>query len=254
VLYSYYVGLDLGQRQDYTAVAVLEEPVWLEGYLTEPRPGLWRLGLSELSDLEPGWVSPGKISPTVLERVLALNYREGRPAGAPLNLRHLQRFPLGTPYPEVVGRVLGMLSAPPLFGRRVALIVDATGVGQGVVDQLVQAGLSPLPVWIHGGDKAIHNATDGSYRVPKRDLVAAVQVLMQNSRLKIARKLKEAGTLRQELQNFRVKIDPKTAHDSYSHWREREHDDLVLATALACWFRQWWMHNIDKDNALALRR
>jgi len=37
-----------------------------------------------------------------------------------------------------------------------------------------------------------------------------------------------------------VKIDPRTAHDSYSHWREGDHDDLVLATALACWFREWW--------------
>jgi hypothetical protein len=49
----------------------------------------------------------------------------------------------------------------------------------------------------------------------------------------------EAETLRRELQSFRVKIDPKTAHDSYSHWREKEHDDLVLATALAAWFRQY---------------
>ncbi len=77
---------------------------------------------------------------------------------------------------------------------------------------------------------------------------------MQSERLKIAKRLPEAGTLRQELQNFRVKIDPKTAHDSYSHWREAEHDDLVLATALACWFRQWWNTNLDTDNALTLRR
>jgi hypothetical protein len=26
-----------------------------------------------------------------------------------------------------------------------------------------------------------------------------------------------------------------TAQDSYEHWRESDHDDLVLATALACW-------------------
>jgi hypothetical protein len=33
----------------------------------------------------------------------------------------------------------------------------------------------------------------------------------------------------QELLNFRVKIDPLTAHDSYGCWREGGHDDLVLA-------------------------
>jgi hypothetical protein len=28
----------------------------------------------------------------------------------------------------------------------------------------------------------------------------------------------------------------RTAHDSYEHWREGDHDDLVLAAALACWW------------------
>jgi hypothetical protein len=41
--------------------------------------------------------------------------------------------------------------------------------------------------------------------------------------------------LKEELLNFRRKINLKTAHDSYEHWRETDHDDLVLAAALACW-------------------
>jgi hypothetical protein len=66
----------------------------------------------------------------------------------------------------------------------------------------------------------------------------AVQVLFQNRRLKISASLPEAATLKRELLNFRLKIDPRTAHDFYSHWREDEHYDLVLATVLACWFRE----------------
>jgi hypothetical protein len=61
--------------------------------------------------------------------------------------------------------------------------------------------------------------------------------------------LPEASTLRKELQNFRVKIDPRTAHDSYEHWREGDHDDLVLATAMACWFREWWNGRIETHYA-----
>src|SRR4051794_17057313 len=38
-----------------------------------------------------------------------------------------------------------------------------------------------------------------------------------------------------ELRNFKLTIDPRTAHDSYASWRESDHDDLVLATALALW-------------------
>ena len=40
----------------------------------------------------------------------------------------------------------------------------------------------------------------------------------------------------QELLNFRVKIDPLTAHDSYGARCEGQHDDLVLATVVACWY------------------
>jgi hypothetical protein len=45
-----------------------------------------------------------------------------------------------------------------------------------------------------------------------------------------------------------VKIDPKTAHDSYEHWRESDHDDLVLATALGCWYRQYVNAEIEARN------
>ena len=41
--------------------------------------------------------------------------------------------------------------------------------------------------------------------------------------------------LREELLNFRRKQNTVTAHISYEHWRESDHDDLVLAAALACW-------------------
>jgi hypothetical protein len=42
--------------------------------------------------------------------------------------------------------------------------------------------------------------------------------------------------LANELLNFKVKINLKTAHDSYKAWREGIHDDLSLsAVALACW-------------------
>ncbi len=76
----------------------------------------------------------------------------------------------------------------------------------------------------------------GHWRVPKRDLVAVLQVLLQTERLKVAEALQLSQVLVQDLLNFRVTIDPRTAHDSYSAWREADHDDLVLATALACWW------------------
>jgi len=76
-----------------------------------------------------------------------------------------------------------------------------------------------------------------------------VQVLLQNKRLKIASTLSEAATLKKELLNFRVKVDPATAHDSYEHWRDGDHDDLVLAVAMACWYREWSNQFTEKRHA-----
>jgi hypothetical protein len=60
----------------------------------------------------------------------------------------------------------------------------------------------------------------------------------QNGRLKVAKDLPHAKTLTNELVNFKVKIS-LTGHDSYGaveDWRQGNHDDLVLALALPCWY------------------
>jgi len=113
-------------------------------------------------------------------------------------------------------------------GRRLPLNTCRIGERQAVnlqnrVDELERQA---------GGDAVSH--LDGFDRVPKRDLVGAVQVVLQTGRLKIAPGLREARTLARELQNFRMKITDK-AHDTYGAWRDGEHDDLVLAVSLALW-------------------
>ncbi|MBF0627848.1 MAG: hypothetical protein HQL91_06470 [Magnetococcales bacterium] len=150
------------------------------------------------------------------------------------HLRHLERFQLGTPYPDQVARVKSLVEQPPLRGCS-TLIVDQTGVGKPVVDMLSNTGLpvSIISVLIHGGDAVSEEANQ--YRVPKRDLVGALQVLLQSKRLRVAEGLKDAPILVQELLNFKVKIS-LGGHDSYDAWREGVHDDLVLSAAMACWY------------------
>ena len=117
-------------------------------------------------------------------------------------------------------------------------------MGAPVIDLFQQEGLEPVGVLIHGGDKASHEGE--SWRVPKRDLVGVLQVLLQTGRLKVAGKLKLGPVLSQEMQSFRALIDPMTAHDSYSAWREEDHDDLVLSVALAA----WWGENGPKETPI----
>jgi len=150
-------------------------------------------------------------------------------------VRHSERM-LGWPYPRVVEQVGGRLAQLPYPHQR-WLAADAPGVGRPVIDMLTQAKLEPIAITLHGGAQ-LHQ--DGrAYRVPKRDVVSALQVAFQEGRLKIARQLPLAQMLIDELLAFRVKIDMGTGHDSYSAWREKDHDDLVLATGLAVWMGEW---------------
>jgi hypothetical protein len=234
----YYIGLDLGQAQDYTALAVLEQQLW-----TGPEVDWADIGVFFPKGVEPGgWISPSAVGPLNAERILAVNarYLKGPlAADSPVFLRHLIRYPLGTKYGEIVASVRSLLSREP-FRRRMRytrLLADKTGVGAAVIDGFYEKGVYPIGVTIHGGS-AVTEEVRG-FRVPKRDLAASVQTLLQNGRLKIAPEMKLAPILKRELLNFRVKINPATAHDSYEHWREADHDDLVLATALACWYREF---------------
>ena len=54
--------------------------------------------------------------------------------------------------------------------------------------------------------------------MPKRNLVSALQVALQTGTLKIASSLELAEVLREELLNFRIKINILTGHDSYERW------------------------------------
>src|SRR5262245_56965307 len=184
---NYYLGLDLGQSQDFTAVTVLERSV-------------------DEKEIE-------------------------KPTYA---IRHLQRFPLGTPYTTIVASMQNMTALPPVRGAPV--VVDHTGVGRAVVDILRRANLGGrlVPVRITAGF-AVTEQENGDWHVPKKELVTCLQVLLQNQRLKIAESLPEAATLVRELSTFQVKIT-LAANESFGAWREGAHDDLVLATALATWW------------------
>src|SRR6201987_4339727 len=61
---------------------------------------------------------------------------------------HLERVPLGTPYPGIVARVGGLLEQLP---ARTELVIDITGVGKPVFEMFTHAGISPLGVLITAG-------------------------------------------------------------------------------------------------------
>ena len=155
-------------------------------------------------------------------------------------MRHIERV-RGVSYPAVVEHTRSLLEALRAGEPQpeLALVLDYTGVGRPVADMIAAAKLDAKLrlVTITGGD-AVTQGERGEWRVPKRDLAGVVQLLLQSGRLRIGEGLPLAGTLTQELKNFRVKIN-LAGHDSYGvveEWRAGNHDDLVLALALACWW------------------
>ncbi len=211
------VSVDLGQQRDYTAISVTERVYVPTGEPYHPDENEWP------------------------RQKLSTEYR----------VRHLERPALGTKYTKIVERITELISK---VGGEPVLVVDATGVGRPVVDMLwrdiseslegTDIRVTPGNITITGGDSASRGA-DGGLRVPKRDLVGAPLVLLQNGQLKIAEGLALRDTLVKELLNFRVKINISTAHDSYEAWREGDHDDLVLSVAMACWAGERFIRKMD---------
>jgi hypothetical protein len=72
-------------------------------------------------------------------------------------------------------------------------VVDQTGVGHAVVEVLRQATGWVIPLTLTAGH-ALTLAADGSYQVPKADLVSCLQLLLEGRPLHVARGLAERDT------------------------------------------------------------
>lgn len=191
----YFVGLDLGQAQDYTALAAIHQS---------------------------GWQVPLAVSV--------------KPAYA---TRLLQRWPLHSAYTEIVADLRKVLGRIPADYPDVTLCVDATGVGRAVVDMIRKAALPRVklvPITITAGNEVNYN--EGYWHVPKKELVGVMSLLLQDRRFQVVPSLRESKTLMRELGTFKVKVKAGTGNETFESWRERDHDDLVFAVALPCWFAE----------------
>lgn len=202
-----YIGLDLGKTNDWTAASVIER---------SGPPGRHRFDVVGLIRVR------GVMFPEVIRRVQTL---AANPA-----LRPHRLIPASADGPERLE-----LAPLPLA------VVDSTGVGEAVTDDLLVAPLAArvVPVKITGGDTWRRDRWPGSrgvmaYWVAKGLLCSKVQSLLQGGRLKISPALELAATLQDELLNFEVKVT-ESANETYGCWRSGKHDDMVLSIALACW-------------------
>lgn len=152
------------------------------------------------------------------------------------HIPHLQRWPLSTPYVQIVQDVAALVRKL----DKPALVIDRTGCGAPVFDMFAAAELAVADlsgVVITGGSQSTRAGPD-TFHVAKRDLAGIVRTVWESGRVKIAKELPEAAEMVHELQTFTVKINVATGNESFEAWREKDKDDLVLASAMALWYAE----------------
>ena len=151
------------------------------------------------------------------------------------HVRHLQRFPRGTEYTHMGKYVAERLLKPPLTlaQNHTYFVVDQTAVGDPVVQTIeAQAGKHAYRVVIEG--KHVETCSDSLNHIPKLTLIGGLLVSLEGGHFKIASELGEAQNLIEELIQYRNR--PTTAASLNGEpWREGDSDDLLFATAIACW-------------------
>src|SRR5918993_2366891 len=149
--------------------------------------------------------------------------------------RHLERLPLGTPYPAVAKRVAAVVQGvhSATSGKAPTLYVDATGVGTPIVDVLSAAGVGGMArlkavYFTHGDRRKVERS---EVKLGKAWLVSRMQALLQSGLLHLPRSA-EAEVLGKELLDYEIRVT-EDANDRYGAFRVGAHDDLVTALGLA---------------------
>ena len=159
----YYIGVDLGQARDHSAIAVLESS---ETVINAPDP-----------------------------------VTAAYPRVEHLILRQLERIRLGTEYTAVAARVAQVARGLDVSwaAPRVTVVVDATGTGRPVVETIRKAGMRAqvVPVIITGGQKA--NYSGGFWTVGKGELMTKLCVMVEKGELTFANDLDGRQILVEEM-------------------------------------------------------
>ncbi len=140
----------------------------------------------------------------------------------------------GLPYPEITAWSLKAYLNPrfrkdvtfgPLF------LVDATGVGRAVEDELHGAGIPARGITLTTGEKWSHDGKD--LHCPKALLVGKFLGAWDQGRVLVSSKASFFNPFKTELRAFRGEVS-KLGKAKFEA-EEGEHDDLVMSIAQAVW-------------------
>lgn len=216
---TYYIGLDLGKAQDYTAWAAMEH-----------RTLSWHRERGEYVLFPEDY----------MDRVI--NYENSQEA---LGLIGLSQIPLHTPWGTVAKELDGLIAKCLQAEKRaeVQVWIDASGLGDPVIDGFIEPIIQShedevrrcvmYPVRIVSGEQAYDF---DAKTVSKIHLIDNAMVMREKQEFVIASGLKDRPVMElfeKQIQDFR-RFEGKRAGTIRYEAIEGEHDDIVIAFALAC--------------------
>lgn len=195
-----YITCDIGRLQDYTAVGVVQVKFYDKELVTGHVP--------EVS-FDPRDVIP------VFE--------------VPL----LERFQ--SRYRVALQRLQEIYSFPQLFVCDREILIDATGIGDAVIEMAAEMHLDVTPIVVTGGDTAREG--DRGLYVPRKELIDALVVAYQSRRLRVSPDLdpRISEQLDTEMNNLQIRRNPTTAKETYEAISDIKHDDLAMSLAMGIW-------------------
>lgn len=157
----------------------------------------------------------------------------------------------GWGYGEMADRI-AVLMGHRLLRLNADLIVDGTGIGDAAVELVRKRGLYPVPVIYSGGEaprehyeemgKIFSESGDfsgarvlKSVSVPKKDLVHAGKILMEQGRVRAAPG-RWTDEFKKQLMRFRGKVNETSGRVKYGSDTEQDHDDLVVCYLMGAWW------------------
>lgn len=207
------IGIDVGQIQDPTAISVAE--------VTQIHTGKYRY----VTPVPAHFDDNGEWIPAVdAHAVMKSEY----------TIRNIRRLPLNTSYPDVAVYIAEMLCNPLFAQRPCSVLIDVTGVGRPVYEDLrkeIQLRKEARHVQL----KPISFVTGQAYNrakgtLGKAFLVSRLQSLLQGGHVHAPDTAEVKATV-EELRVYEIKVD-QDGKDTYGA-KIGKHDDLATALGLS---------------------
>ena len=214
---------------------------------------------------------------SIMSRELAIDHDTGLPErdhrGGPIyfwQVLGLRRWPLRTPYNEVIRRLV-VITKRPDIGRPINVCCDLTGVGSAIMEQ-VRTALDPyqdVTTWgisITGGETGSwspnRKAGRHCFNVGKAEIVSVLAETLGTERLILCPRedggpMENTEVLERELRAFKIRVS-RTGYQGFEAMNS-DHDDAVIALSIPLWvgsqrFAQMSTSETLEKNRLGERR